>query len=79
MSGTISFSFAPIGRGDKHCGDCALASNRFGHCVFCKADDAELLRPSIPVCARCARSADLRVAIVKALRKGQRDRRAVPA
>ncbi len=72
-------NFAPIARGDRYCGECSLGSNRMGECALCGAASSELLRPSIAVCTRCARDPKQRVRLVKALRKGQANRKAVPA
>ncbi len=68
--------FAPIARGDRWCGGCALGSNQAGDCALCKGEEAERLRPSIAVCKGCARAPKQRVRLVKALRKGQTNRRA---
>ncbi len=67
--------FAPIARGDRWCGHCALGSNRKGECVLCSSASSERLRPSISVCKACARDPKQRVRLVKGLRKGQTDRK----
>ncbi len=66
--------FAPARRGDRWCGECSF-SNVAGTCVLCKTEDAELYRPSIPVCLRCVKSPDQRTTLVQALRRGRAARK----
>lgn len=69
-----SLEFAPVRRGDRWCGECSF-SNVIGECVLCQSASVELHRQTIPVCLRCLRSPEQRAFLVKALRRGQRERR----
>lgn len=59
--------FAPLSRSDRLCGECSLSQHR-GHCNWCETDDAELVKPELALCGRCAKDSTRRVGVIKALR-----------
>lgn len=70
--------FTPLHRSDRLCGHCDRSPLR-GPCRWCKAENAELVGPDVPVCFGCAKDPALRLELIDGLRAKQDERRAANA